>query len=60
MEESAFLPLPEGMLIEQVHQISSKRRAPNVIKTHGLRNEITTLHESASPGVLFTPLVWWQ
>jgi hypothetical protein len=29
-------------------------------KTHGLRNEITTLHESASPGVLFTPLVWWQ
>ena len=27
---------------------------------HGLRNEITTLLESASPGVLFTPLVWWQ
>jgi hypothetical protein len=27
---------------------------------HGLRNEMTTLHESASAGVLFTPLVWWH
>jgi len=26
-------------------------------RTHGLRNEITTLHESASAGVLFTPPV---
>ena len=24
MEESAFLPLPEGMLIEQVHQTDSQ------------------------------------
>jgi len=27
---------------------------------HAMRNEITTLHESASPGMWFTPLVWWQ
>jgi hypothetical protein len=41
----------------------NEKLTPNrgvVINTHGLRNEITTLHESASPGVLFTPLVWWQ
>ena len=32
--------------------------ATAAIAAHGLRNEITTSHESASPVVLFTPLIW--
>jgi SET domain-containing protein len=28
--------------------------------SHGLRNEITALQESASLAGLFTPLIWWQ
>lgn len=45
----------EGGFRKFVHAIIS---GEDPCSTHRLRNEITTLHESAPPVVLFTPLVW--
>jgi len=58
-DEELYLTM-KGKTMLLLRRISIALLLGGSVLAHGLRNEITTLHESALPGMWFTPLVWWQ